>query len=507
MSKMNKELEAKLWASADALRGNISSEQYMHIVIGIMFIKHMSDKYENAVEKLKVVEPKNWQKYSLDKDILAADYNVSFIIPNESSWNFIKRYATSEKIGEIIDNAFMRIEETNPELKGLFDKNYNREEIDQYKLGMVVSEFSNVDLSKMGEDIIGRTYEYFLGEFFKKQGQKGGEFYTPMSIVDLMVKIVKPTKGKLYDPTAGTGGMLVQARQNIIDNGGNADELVAYGQEYQDKTWKLSKINLLLHGFNVNNVKLGAKAADTFTNDQHAGETFDYILANPPFNVKSWGYEKLLEDPRFRELGMPPKGNANYAFLSHMIFKLNKEGRGATVLANGSLSSSGKDEYEIRKKMVDKNYIDAIIVLPDKLFYTVGIPACIWVFNKKKVNKNILMIDGSKVEGKMLSKKVRELTKDDIQAFINVYNDHSIGKNVDVKGFAKTITIDDLVTNDFSFVPGRYVDSVVEVVDKDKVKHEIKTISVELTNLLREFNTLTPKVEEAIKKALEFDKN
>ncbi len=492
------DFEKQLWAAADALRGNISSENYMHIVIGIMFLKHMSDSYEKAVKGLKEEYPDNWDSFIKDKDFLQ-DYGVSFIIPDESKWKHIEHYATTPKIGEVIDNAFIKIEETNPELRGLFEKNYNRDELDQGKLGQVVSEFSNMNIEEMEEDIVGRTYEYFLGEFFLKQGQKGGEFYTPKSIVDLIVRIVNPGPGEIYDPTAGTGGMLVQARK-FVDNE-KKNGIVAYGQEYQNKTWKLSKVNLLLHGFNINNIKLGAKSADTFTEDQHKGVKFDYIMANPPFNVKVWGYEKLIGDERW-EWGQPPKGNANYAFLSHMIHKLKDNGRGATVLANGSLSGSGKDEINIRKNLIEDNKIDAIISLPDKLFYTTGIPVCIWVFNKNKKNDNILMIEAKNLEGNMLSKRNRELTEEDITKIVEAYKVHAAGKDVKEIGFSKTITKADLEENDWSFVPGRYVGIVKEEIDVEATKKEIVELSEELNQLFNEFNELIPKVKESIKKAV-----
>ncbi len=511
---IDKEFERKLWASADALRGNISSENYMHIVIGILFLKHMSDKYDFAVEKLKKeFGEDDYKNYKDDKDLIDG---VSFIIPEKSSWKYIKSFASQSNIGSIIDNAFTEIEELNPELRGLFDKNYNREELDQNKLGQVVSEFSNIDLNEFGEDVIGRVYEYFLGEFFLKQGQKGGEFYTPKSVVDLICRIVDPHEGKIYDPTAGTGGMFVQARKSLIKQGKeNPNSIVAYGQEYQNKTWKLSKVNLLLHGFPIENIKLGAKSADTFTEDQHKGERFDYVMANPPFNVKVWGQEKLLDDPRW-EWGIPPKGNANYAFLSHMIHKLNDNGRGATVLANGSLSASGKNDIEIRKGMVEGtekdqkgNKIDAIISLPDKLFYTTGIPVCIWVFNKNKNNNNILMIEAKNLKGNMLSKKNRELTEENINKIVNHYKNHLSGKEVEEIGFAKTITKNELKENDWSFVPGRYVGILEEKIDVKKTKEDISKLGEELNKLFDEFNELMPKVKESIKKVLNenFEKN
>ncbi len=499
---MDKEFEKKLWAAADALRGNISSEKYMHIVIGILFLKHMSDKSAFAVEELKKEYPDNWESYKDDLDFLQ-EYGVSFLIPEKAHWDYVKTFSTQPEIGEVIDNAFTLIEESNIELRGLFDKGYNREELDQSRLGQVVSIFSNIEI-KDDKDIFGRVYEYFLGNFFLKQGQKGGEFYTPKSIVDLLSRIVNP-EGKetktIYDPTAGTGGMLVQARRAIEEKGGNPDNLIAYGQELMNETWKLSRVNLLLHGFNVNSVHLGNKSADTLQEDLHKNEKFDYIMANPPFNVKKWGQENLLDDSRW-VWGVPPKGNANYAFLSHMISKLSDKGRGATVLANGSLSGSGKDEVLIRQNLIKGNKIDAIISLPDKLFYTTGIPVCIWVFNNDKKNEDVLMIEAKALEGNMLSKKNRELTESDITKIVDHYKNHSQGKSIEEIGFAKTINAKEIEENDWSFVPGRYVGIVKEEVDEEATKAEIKELSKELNKLFDEFEELIPKVKESIKKGL-----
>ncbi|MCR8613059.1 MAG: type I restriction-modification system subunit M [Mycoplasma sp.] len=504
MKKMNDEFERKLWKAADALRGNQSAEEYMHVVIGIMFLKHFSDSNDFLLNKYK---EKNGIEITgddlLDKDILSLA-NISFVVPEKAKWNYISKFATQKNIGEIIDNAFSEIERTNNELIGLFEKNYNREELDQGRLGMVVSEFSNLNFSEFGEDIIGRTYEYFLGEFFKKQGQKGGEFYTPSSIVELMVNIVDPKEGKVYDPAAGTGGMLVQAKKHIMAKGVDPSKLIAYGQEFQNKTWKLSRINLLLHGFHVDNVKLGHKSADTFTEDLHHNERFEYILANPPFNVKKWNADRLLNENDNRwEWGYPPKGNANYAWISHMVHKLTNNGRAATVLANGSLSSSKKEELTIRKNLIKDNLVDAIIALPSNLFYTVTIPACIWVFNKNKKTDKVLMLDASNLEGNMISKKLRELTKNDITKLSNIYNDFQENKNIDEIGLAKSVSLSELEENEYSFVPGRYVGFVEEEIDRDKIKKEIFESSLELEKLLVELNEITPKVNESIKKVLE----
>ncbi|WHQ37494.1 class I SAM-dependent DNA methyltransferase [Spiroplasma sp. SV19] len=502
---MNVELENKLWAACDELRGNQSSEEYMHIIIGIMFLKHMSDKFNIALKKIEIDFPDNFQELIKDKDFLITKHNVSFIIPEKANWTYIEQYASQPTIGEVIDNALLEIENINPSLKGLFNKNYNRPELDQIKLGKVVSIFSNVDLNEFGEDIIGRTYEYFLGHFFKKQGQKGGEFYTPKSVVELMVNILNPTQGTLYDPCCGTGGMFVQARKKLEKDNKDVDGLVIFGQESQTKTWQLAKINLLIHGFNELEINLGHKSADTFSDDlfKNKSATFDYVLANPPFNIKKWNQENLLDDKRW-QWGIPPKGNANYAWLSHIMEKLNKTGKAAVILANGSLSSSQKNEIEIRKNFLKDNLIEGIIALPDKLFYTTGISACIWILNKNKKNNNVLMINCESL-GVMVNKTLRELSEDDIAKVTKIYNDNQIG-DVNIPGIAKTISWKEIEDNDYSLVPGRYIEIVEEKIDIKQTKEEIKELFTELTSLLKEFDELKLELPNAIEKALNFEK-
>lgn len=505
MAVMDKELEKKLWTAADHMRGNISSEQYMHIVIGIMFIKSMSDKYTRALEEIKAKYNESWEYFAEDHDILISDYNCSFIIPEEARWDYISEFASSPEIGQKIDKAFLLIEEKNDILKGLFDKNYNREELDQTRLGNVVSEFSNIDINKYGDDIIGRIYEYFLGQFFLKQGQKGGEFYTPQCVVKLLVELIEPKNGTLYDPACGTGGMFVQAKNHLKEIGEDHSSITIYGQEFQDKTWKLARINLLLQGFNAADVHLGSRSADTFKNDHHKDKTFDYILANPPFNQKQWGLEELEDDPRW-QWGTPPKNNANYAWLSHMLYKLEPtKGRAAVVLANGSLSGANKTELEFRKRVIEDNKVEMIIALPDKLFYTTGIPVCIWVFNNNKHNNDVLFVDASNIAGNMLSKKLRELQKEDLEKITNSLKDFREGKDIEEVGFSKTVKVDEIKDSDYSFVPGRYVGFVKEEIDEEQLKAELVESSKELSKLFEELKDLMPEVEQAIQKAIKYE--
>lgn len=502
MNPTNKrELEKKLWSAADSLRGNISSEQYMHIVIGILFLKFISDAYDLKWAEIQKEYPDLSEQIKDDRDF----FGEVFIVPPEAKWDYLCQFASTKTIGEKIDNAFGKLEETNDSLKGLFDKSYNNVEIDQNKLGQVVTEFSNLQLDSHAEDLFGRVYEYFLGEFFKKQGQKGGEFYTPKSITKIMVDFVNPEEGLLYDPACGTGGLFIQSKQHLAEQNKNYNKLIIYGQEYQNKTWKLARINLLINGFDIQNIHLGNYSADTFTDDQHEKmHDFDYILANPPFNQKKWGLEKLENDVRWK-WGTPPKNNANYAWLSHILYKLNDHGRAAVVLAEGSLSGLRKEEVIFRKNILNDNLLDCIISLPDKLFYTTQISASIWILNKNKSNQNVLMINAHNFEGKMLSKKLRELKDEEIQQLVQVYDQHSQNQEVNELGFAKTVNLQEIRENDYALSPGRYVGYVEEEIDVEKAKEEIITLSKELDNLFDEFTSLMPEVKNSIKKALAFE--
>lgn len=497
-----KDIESKLWQAANQLRGNMSAEEYMHTILGVLSLKYISDKYDVGMENL---EEDGLTIDLIDSDEFYSGYGA-FKVPSESHWKNIMKYASSPEIGIKMDEAFIALENGNPMLNGIFNKNYNSEGIDQNRLGEVVKVFSDEDFTTAKEDIIGRIYEYFLGKFFKDRGQKGGEFYTPKSIVELIVHLIKPLKGSIYDPACGTGGMLVQAKRFIEQQGGNINEVSVYGQEFNNITWKLAKLNLILNGFplidNDDNGVLGEKSADTFGSDQHMYKKFDFIMANPPFNMKNWGRESLENDDRWKGYGIPPKNNANYAWLLHMLDKLSLVGKAGIVLANGSLSSSGKEEMHIRKMLVENNKIDAIIALPDKLFYTVGIPACIWIFNNDKTNDKILMVDASNTEGKMISKKLRELTLDNIEDITKFYDAHLKNETIDKIGFAKRISKSDLIKNDYSFVPGRYVGFVEEVIDKEEATKQIKEASEKLNKLINEFKEIVPKVQEAIEKAL-----
>lgn len=500
------DLENKLWKAADTLRGNLSAEDYMHIVLGILTLKFINDKNELAIKKL--IDdglPLN----SIDKSDLNAE--DAFVVPEESKWvNILKKVGTSE-IGFALDEAIFKLGEANPELKGIFSASYNDSSVDKTKLGEVVKIFQSDNLGEHGEDILGRIYEYFLGNFFLKRGQKGGEFYTPRSIVRLITLFIEPTKGKIYDPCCGTAGMLVQAKQFIDERKINSNNITVYGQEYNNTTWKLAKLNLLLNGLNIFNRNelgdevgaLGEKAADTFNEDQHKGEVFDFIMANPPFNLKVWWNDSLKGDPRWI-YGEPPKSNANFAWLQHILYKLSTNGKAGVVLANGSLTSTTNGEDKIREKMLRDDKVSCIIALPDKLFFTTGISASIWFFDNNKIkNKGkVLMIDaqelGQLVEG---SKKNKELKNEDLNKLVEIYKEFESGEDIDIPGLAKSIGLKELEENEFLLSPGRYITiSEIEKKDPEEIKKELNQAIDELFKLMDESNELEKEVKEAIKK-------
>ena len=397
--------EDKLWLAADKLRGSMDSGEYKHVALGLIFLKYVSDAFEEKYIELKE------DKYADEEDIDEYTADNVFWVPQEARWNYIKQYANSPEIGKIIDNAMELIEKENTRLKGVLNKNYARPELDKTRLGELVTLFTNLEMgtNKAKEmDMLGRVYEYFISKFASAEGKGGGEFYTPACIVRTLVEMIEPFNGRVYDPACGSGGMFVQSTKFIKEHQGNINDIAIYGQELNPTTWKLAKMNLAIRGIDGD---LGAHNADTFHNDLHKTLKADYILANPPFNISDWGGEKLSDDIRWK-YGVPPVGNANYAWLQHMIHHLSPEtGVAGTVLANGSLSSDTSNEGTIRKNMIDGDVVECIVAMPSQLFYATGIPCCLWIMrrNKNEYNKNkVLFIDARNL-GTMIDRKVREL--------------------------------------------------------------------------------------------------
>lgn len=484
--------EEKLWSAADKLRSNMDAAEYKHVVLGLIFLKYVSDTFQEKWNELMEIDP----DFAEDRDAYYAD--GVFWVPEEARWNYIAERSKQPEIGQIIDNALDLIEKENPTLKGVLAKNYSRPELDKRILGEIIDLFSNIDVGGNGareKDVLGRVYEYFLGKFAESEGKGGGEFYTPKSVVSLMVEMIQPFKGYVYDPCCGSGGMFVQSLKFVEEHSGNRLDVSVYGQESNPTTWKLAKMNLAIRGIESN---LGPKHADTFHEDLHPTLKADYILANPPFNDSDWGQPRLVDDPRWK-FGTPPAGNANYAWLSHMIDKLGQNGKAAVVLANGSLSSNTSNEGEIRKNMLNADLVDAIVALPDKLFYTTGIPVCIWILNRNKKNKGkTLFIDGRNL-GKMVSRRLRELTKEDIRKIADTYLNWQKGENYeDIQGFCKSASIDEISEHDYILTPGRYVGIEEEEEDDELFEEKME----HLTSTLAEQFRKSRELEEVIRKQL-----
>ncbi|ERK29689.1 type I restriction-modification system subunit M [Clostridium intestinale] len=483
---VNLEFENKLWEMADKLRGNIESSEYKHVVLGLIFLKYISDAFEEKYAEL-VAEGEGFEE---DRDAYAED--GIFFVPPSARWEFIKQSAKQATIGQIIDDAMIAIERENSTLKGVLPKNYARPEIDKIKLGELVDLFSFDIGSKesRAQDVLGRVYEYFLGKF----GSSEGEFYTPPSIVKLLVGMIEPYKGRVYDPCCGSGGMFVQSGKFVEEHKGRKDDIHIFGQEYTATTWRLCKMNLAIRGIDGN---LGDRDADTFGNDLHKNLRADYILANPPFNVSD--YTLIQDDVRWK-YGTPPQNNANYAWIEHMISKLSPRGVAGFVLANGSMSTTTKAEAEIRKNIIEAGLVDCIVTMPTNLFYNVTIPVCLWFVSKKRENRKdkILFIDARKM-GTMVTRKHRELSDDEIKVIYDTYHNWRDGKEYeDVQGFCKSANIEEVRGHEYILTPGRYVG--IEAVEEDSEPFDEKM--TRLTGELAEMFSKSHNLEEEIRKRL-----
>ena len=434
------------------------------------------------------------EEFAEDMDAYLAE--GVFWVPEIARWDYIAKHSKQVEIGQIVDSALDAIEKENDSLRGVLPKNYSRPELDKRILGEIIDLFTNINVGgKEGKekDILGRVYEYFLGKFAANEGKGGGEFYTPKSIVALMVEMIQPFKGYVYDPACGSGGMFVQSLKFVEEHSGSTFDISVYGQESNPTTWKLAKMNLAIRGIENN---LGSKNADTFHEDLHKNLKADYILANPPFNQSDWGQPLLVDDARWK-WGTPPQGNANYGWIEHMLDKLSQKGKAGVVLANGSLSSNTSSEGDIRKKILEDDLVDCIVALPDKLFYTTGIPVCIWFFNRDKKHKGqTLFIDARKM-GDMVNRRLRELSDEDIKKIANTYiawqNEDGYE---DVQGYCKVASIDEIKEHDYILTPGRYV-GIEEVEDNgEPFEEKMERLTTTLAN---QFKTSRGLEEEIIK--------
>lgn len=489
MSTVNLGYENKLWEMADKLRNQIEPSEYKHVVLGLIFLKYITDSFKERYEEVKNEYP------GMEEDRDAYSSANVFFVPKEARWGYIQDNAKQPTIGNIIDSAMELIEKENTPLKGVLPKNYGRPDLDKTMLGELIDLFSFDVGGKeaRSKDVLGRVYEYFLKNF----GEGEGQFYTPPTMVDLLVNIIEPYKGRVYDPCCGSGGMFVQSAKFVEEHQGKLGDISVYGQESIPTTWRLAKMNLAIRGIDGN---LGTKNGDTFTQDQHKNLKADFILANPPFNVKDWGQEKLLDDPRWK-WGTPPRGNANYAWISHMVSKLAPRGKAAFVMANGSLSTMTNEEYEIRKNMLEEGLVDAIIAMPSQLFYDVSIPVSLWIMSKDKENRldKVLFIDARNM-GYMETRRHRELKQEEIEKIYNTYHSWKDNDNYeDEAGFSKSASIDEIRKHDYILTPGRYVG--LEELEDDGIPFDEKmeTLTTELRNLFDESKELEEEIKENLR--------
>ncbi len=501
---MNKEsidlnFEEKLFKAADKLRNNMDAAEYKHVVLGLIFLKYVSDSFEAKHKELSSLKSEGADPEDPDEYL---SENI-FWVPEKARWSSIAAKARSPEIGKIIDEAMIEIERNNKSLKGTLPKDYGRPLLDQVKLGEVVDligTISMADDSNKSKDILGRVYEYFLGQFAEAEGKRGGQFYTPRSVVRLLVSMLAPKVGtRIYDPCCGSGGMFVQSEEFIEAHGGRIGDISVYGQESNPTTWRLAKMNLAIRGIDNN---LGDTSADTFHNDKHPDLKADYVIANPPFNMKEWGQEHLVDDKRWA-YGIPPANNANFAWVQHFIHHLGPEGLAGFVLANGSLSSKTSNEGEIRERLVTENLVDCIVSLPAQLFYTTGIPACLWFISRDKKDRNndsrigVLFIDAREM-GEMISRKHRQLTDDDIEKISSAYRDWKSGSlnYVDVLGFCKSASIEEIKENDFVLTPGRYVGLAKVEEDSEPYEEKMTRLTSELSELFKESDRLKDEIKK-----------
>lgn len=482
--------EKQIWDAACVLRGNIDASEYKSVVLGLIFLKYISDRFEAKYQEL-VAEGDGFEE---DKDEYTAE-NI-FFVPENARWSVISAAAHTPEIGSIIDDAMRSIEKENKRLKDILPKNFARPELDKRRLGEVVDLFTNIQMIEHGDskDILGRTYEYCLAKFAEQEGKLAGEFYTLSCVVRTLVEVLQPYNGRVYDPCCGSGGMFVQSSKFIENHGGNIKNISVYGQDSNPTTWKLAQMNLAIRGIEAD---LGKFNADTFFNDCHPQLKADFIMANPPFNLSGWGQDKLLDDVRW-QYGTPPAGNANFAWLQHMIWHLAPNGRIGMVLANGSLSSQSGGEGEIRKNIINADLVDCIVAMPSQLFYTTQIPVSLWFLAKNKKQKGkTLFIDARKL-GTMVTRKLRELTDEDIKRIADTYNAFVDGTLKDEKGFCAVVTTQDIAKQDYILTPGRYVGIEEQEDDGEPFEEKMSRLTSELSELFAKSHELEAEIKERL---------
>ncbi|MDO6513588.1 class I SAM-dependent DNA methyltransferase [Neptuniibacter sp. 2_MG-2023] len=511
--KQNTSFEESLWDSANKLRGSVESSEYKHIVLSLIFLKFISDKFE--AHRQALID--DGKEQFVDMVPFYAQSNV-FYLSEEARWATLIKHSKQDDIALKIDTALHAIEKTNKSLAGALPDNYfSRLGLESSKLAALLDTINNIDTlanecQMSEEDLVGRVYEYFLGKFAASEGKGGGEFYTPKSVVALLAEMLEPYKGKIYDPCCGSGGMFVQSIKFVNSHNGNQKEISIYGQEYTSATYKLAKMNLAIRGINGN---LGDVAGNTFFKDQHPDLKADYIMANPPFNQKQWRADnELVDDPRWAGYTVPPTGNANYAWILHILSKLSESGTAGFVLANGSMSSNTSGEGTIRQEIIDNDHVDCMIALPGQLFYTTQIPVCLWFLTKNKGEDKIrgyrnrqgetLFIDARQM-GTMASRIHKELTSDDLAKIAGTYHawrgetqdgSGTLAQYEDVAGYCKAASLADIQKNDYVLTPGRYVGAADIEDDGIPFEDKMRELSQTLYRQMKEAEALDKTIRQ-----------
>ncbi|MBQ1658950.1 MAG: SAM-dependent DNA methyltransferase [Clostridia bacterium] len=481
--------EKQIWDAACVLWGHIPAAEYRKVIVGLIFLRYISNAFEKRYKEL-VAEGDGFED---EKDAYLMD-NI-FFVPEEARWPTISAAAHTPEIGTVIDNAMRAIESENSSLKNVLPKNYASPDLDQRVLGDVVDVFTNMDIENSSADILGTTYQYCIRQFAAYEGVKGGEFYTPESIVKTIVAILRPFENcRVYDPCCGSGGMFVQSAEFVEAHQGNRNRISVYGQESNADTWKMAKMNMAIRGIDAD---FGAYHADTFFNDLHKKLKADFIMANPPFNLSNWGQDKLTEDVRWK-YGVPPAGNANYAWIQHMIHHLAPNGKIGLVLANGALSTQSSGEGEIRKRIIEDDLIEGIVAMPTQLFYSVTIPVTLWFISKNKKQKGkTLFIDARKM-GYMVDRKHRDFTDDDIKKLADTFAAFQNGTLEEVKGFSAVATTEQIAQQDYILTPGRYVGIEEQEDDGEPFDEKMKRLTCELSEMFKKSHELENEIREKL---------
>ena len=522
-----KELKDTLWKAADKLRGSLSANQYKDVILGLVFLKYVSDAYDERRDAIRddllaegyddeqiadlIDDPEEYQGYGV------------FVVPPQARWSYLSENAkgkpargqeVARTIGSLVDEAMDAIMTANESLLGTLPRLFNRDNIDQRRLGELLDLFNSTRFSRQGEhrarDLMGEVYEYFLGAFASAEGKRGGEFFTPPSVVKAIVEVLEPSTGRVYDPCCGSGGMFVQTEKFIYEHDGDPKNIAVFGQEANEETWRLAKMNLAIHG--IDNKGLGARWGDTFARDQHADTHMDFVMANPPFNIKDWA--RNVEDLRWK-YGVPPANNANYAWIQHILSKLAPGGRAGVVMANGAMSSNSNGEGDIRTEIVEADLVSCMIALPTHLFRSTGIPVCLWFFAKDKTKGSqgstdrsgqVLFIDGRGL-GYMIDRAERDLSMEDIKKIGDTYHSWRGSKSAmseyeDVAGLCKSVTLAEIKDARYVLTPGRYVGASAIEEDAELIGDKIERLSEELIDAFDESSRLEREVRQQMERVL-----